>query len=383
MIQHLEFEDIRPYVGDEVREAIGRLSTQDVFFRALHFFFPEYSRAQLEEKIRQIDNTHDFQRQIMHKGIRRILANSSDGLSFSGFDRIESDGAYLYISNHRDIFLDSGILQILLVEHDMDTTQITFGSNLMESQLITDLGKINKMFTVYRGGSMREQYEQARRLSAYIRRVIEQEGESIWIAQRSGRTKDGYDRTQVGLINMLLASDRKHFARALTALHIVPMSISYEYEPCDYLKVRECYLSRERPYTKQPGEDLQSIISGVRDHKGRIHLALGEPLQEAKLRHIEQTYDKAERNRQLALWLDEQIDSHYRLWPTHYLAADMLSARQTYAHQYTHEDATRFEAHLARRLKQLEGVGPETELRHMLLQLYAAPVHKMEERGSR
>ena len=373
MITNVEFEEIRPYIGTEVSAAIQRIVKYDLFFDVLQYFFPEISRAEMKSLVKDIHTTYDFQRQIMHTGIRRMINTSSKGLTYTGFERIDPDKAYVYISNHRDIFLDSGILQVLLVEHEIDTTQITFGSNLMQLPLITDLGKINKMFTVFRGGSRREQYEHAKRLSAYIRQVISLEKESVWIAQRSGRTKDGNDQTQVGLVNMLLASDRKDFVGSLSRLNIVPMAISYEYEPCDYLKVQELYDSIDKTYIKKSGEDLQSIIAGVVEPKGHIHLALGKPIEEAHLQEIYDNYDKQDRCRQLAQSIDREIYTHYKLWPTNYIAADMHSGQTKYTDHYSREEYQNFDAYIKQRLQRL--TGDQEIMRQMFLEMYANPVY--------
>lgn len=373
MITKVEFEEIRPYVGAEVPAAIARIVKHPIFFKALGYIFQDLIQDELEMLVSDIHTTYDFQRRIMHTGIRRILKRSSGGLSFSGFEQLTTKKAHVYVSNHRDIFLDSGILQILLVEHGLDTTQITFGSNLMDGALITDLGKINKMFTVFRGGNRREQYENARRLSAYIRQVIEKEQESVWIAQRNGRTKDGNDQTQVGLINMLLASDRKNFVQGLGRLNIIPMAISYEFEPCDFLKVQELYHSLDKPYIKQAGEDLKSIITGVEEYKGRIHLALGKPLDEEALQLIYDRYDKQERYRQIALYIDREIYQNYKIWPNNYIAVDLLENVSALAKYYSKEEYEAFNGHIEKCLGRMKG--DMGIMRKMLLEMYAYPYY--------
>lgn len=372
MITKDDFEAIRPYIGEEVPKAINRITQQPIFYRALAHIFDAKSQKELERIVKGITTTYDFQRKIMYTGIQKILEKSSRGLSFSGFEQLQRSTPHVYVSNHRDIFLDSGILQSLLVDHDLETTQITFGNNLMDGSLITDLGKINKMFTVFREGTMREQYENAKRLSAYIRQVIANENESVWIAQRNGRTKDGNDQTQVGLINMLLTSNRKHFVEGLAVLNIIPMAISYEYEPCDYLKVQELYQSRGKTYSKQPGEDLQSILTGVNDYKGRIHLGLGEPLNRDLLEEIYERYDKNDRYQQVATYIDREIYRHYKLWPTNYIAVDLLENKTQHQKHYSPEELNVFQTHMDNCLLKMRG--DKDIMRKMLLQMYAYPV---------
>ena len=214
-----DFEDIRPYHQSEFAEAWKRITTEPTFFAALKYLFPEEENKKIVAELNQINSTKEFQLRVMHHAIRNIIKQSSVGLTCSGFENIDAQKSYLYISNHRDIFLDSGILQILLVEHEHDTTEITFGSNLMINQFITDVGKANKMFTVYRGGTRRELYENSLRLSNYIRHTITEKKQSAWIAQRNGRTKNGADETQVGLLKMLASSGTTNFENTFRELN--------------------------------------------------------------------------------------------------------------------------------------------------------------------
>ena len=363
-----DFEDIRPYHQSEFAEAWKRITTEPTFFAALKYLFPEEENKKIVAELNQINSTKEFQLRVMHHAIRNIIKQSSAGLTCSGFENIDAQKSYLYISNHRDIFLDSGILQILLVEHEHDTTEITFGSNLMINQFITDVGKANKMFTVYRGGTRRELYENSLRLSNYIRHTITEKKQSAWIAQRNGRTKNGADETQVGLLKMLASSGTTNFENTFHELNIIPVSISYEFEPCDAFKVHENYVSQTTPYVKSPGEDLQSILAGVTQPKGRIHLALGKPINNS-LREIADSQDNF---KTLTQTIDTEIFNNYKLFPANYIAFDLLNSNNSHNSNYSEIEKDFFVNYMNKKLATLQG---EKEiLRKLFLELYANPV---------
>ncbi|MGZ4118845.1 MAG: 1-acyl-sn-glycerol-3-phosphate acyltransferase, partial [Bacteroidia bacterium] len=279
MSENYNFDDIRPYYDHEAREVMQRIKNDPMFMQLVKHIWPGMTRQEAFAKADKVNDNMAFQLEFMHQAIRVIVERSSTGLTCSGFENVDPDKAYLYIANHRDILLDSAILQILLVEHGFKTSEITFGNNLMQGNFITDFGKLNRMFTVLREGNSRELYEISQKLSAYIRHTIVDKNVSVWIAQRNGRTKDGNDITQTGLIKMLNMSGGKNFSESIRQLQIVPLSISYEYEPCDDLKVQELYLSSlHSKYVKAPGEDLNSIITGIMQPKGRIHMTVGKPI---------------------------------------------------------------------------------------------------------
>ena len=373
--EDMDFTEISPYGDAEVNEVLRRIVKAPQFDSIMKYIFPELSSEEALEKVHGIESTYELQKQIMHPGIRKIVELSSDGLTYSGFDTLRKDESYVFISNHRDIFLDSGILQILLFEHKLDTTEITFGGNLMENSLIKDIGKINKMFTVHRDGSSREMYKNTLRLSAYIRNAVVNRKKSIWIAQKNGRTKDGNDRTQQALLKMLSTSGSKDVYANFSELRIVPVAISYEYEPCDNLKVNELYNSIDKPYVKSRDEDVNSIVMGVLENKGRIHLALGEPFTD-NLKEICGGGNMNDCVRDLTAAIDEAIFANYKLMPTNYIAYDLKSGQRSFAGNYSKDDFTRFEAHMKKRLQGLNG--DIDILREMFLNIYANPVKNIE-----
>ncbi|MCF8373896.1 MAG: 1-acyl-sn-glycerol-3-phosphate acyltransferase [Bacteroidales bacterium] len=367
----MDFNEIRPYTDKEIKEATQRLLQEPLFFRAVRWLLPELTDTDIVDNLNCVSGYYDFQKIFMYTAIKRIVKNSSDGLSYSGLENISKDKSYLYIANHRDIFLDSGLLEIILFENGYDTTQITFGSNLMSSQLLVDVGKINKMFKVERGGDKVEMYNNSMLLSHYIRNTVESGTDSVWIAQRNGRTKDGHDLTQPGLLKMLNMSGSGNFAEDFRKLNIVPLTISYEYEPCDILKVKEMFASRDGAYTKKPGEDLQSIISGVIENKGRIHLTCGKPI-DSELNEIARLKTNNEKIKALANEIDKQIYGNYKLWKTNYIAFDLLNESQTFSSEYSQAEREDFLKYLDSNLDNT--LEHKEEFKEMLLELYAGPV---------
>jgi 1-acyl-sn-glycerol-3-phosphate acyltransferase len=372
MSGNYNFEDIRPYYDNEAAETMQRLKNDPLFYQLVKYIWPGMTKEEAFAKADKVTSNMSFQLEFMHQAIRVIVERSSDGLTCSGFDNIHPDEAYLYIANHRDILLDSAILQILLVEHGFQTSEITFGNNLMQGSFITDFGRLNRMFTVLREGNSRELYEISQKLSAYIRHTIVEKNVSVWIAQRNGRTKDGNDMTQTGLIKMLNMSGGKDFTESMRQLKIVPLSISYEYEPCDDLKVQELYLSSlHSKYVKAPGEDLNSIITGITQPKGRIHMAVGKPIS-SELYALEKISNENEKIKQLVGIIDEQLYNNYRLYPVHYIATDLLNSSSEYASRYTEEEKNNFIDYVRRKISKLKG--DEQSLYNLFIQMYSNPL---------
>lgn len=366
---------------NEIKSAIGRIAEAKELYACMNWLFPEMSAEEVRSRIEKVESTYDFQKHFMHVGIRRIVEKTSDGLTSSGFDAVTNDNAYLYVSNHRDIFLDSGLLQILLFEREVDTTQITFGDNLMQGIFI-EIGKVNKMFTVYRGGNRREMYENSVKLSAHIRKAVTQLKDSVWVAQRSGRTKDGYDVTHTGVIKMFAQSGGKNFVECFKELNIAPISISYEYEPCDYYKAQELHaIQALGKYEKQPNEDLNSVIKGVTDYKGRIHMAIADPIELDELEAIdcfgESSNDKI---KMLCELIDQRIYDNFKLWPTHFIGHDLLNKSDNFSSRYTVEEKEKFLRIMTSRLSGVKGDPKEIE--RIYLEIYANPVNVLAERSS-
>ncbi len=272
------YDDIRPYTDSEIPAAMHRIVRNDFFPLLARYVFPHLPTEQVRDMMLSFSTIYDFQYQVMRIANERIIANSIATFTCDGTSHIEPRGSYLFVSNHRDIMLDASLLQNVLLAHGHDTSEITFGANLMQGELMIDLGKSNKMFRVERGGNMKDFYLSSMHLSNYIRNAVTRLHHSVWIAQRNGRTKDGNDTTDQGIIKMFCMSHPQDKIEALEQLHIVPVTVSYEWEPCDVLKAIELYMSRTEKYIKKPGEDLTSIITGIVQPKGQVHFSIGRPL---------------------------------------------------------------------------------------------------------
>lgn len=367
-----EFDDIRPYYGDEIPEAMGRIAGSPSFPILSAYVYPDEPVAQVRQRIAGYKTVRQFQTEAMCRVNERIIADSITDFSCSGLQRLDPHGQYLYVSNHRDIMLDSSLLQYFLISNGFDTTEITFGANLMMNQLIVDIGKCNKMFKVERpGGSIREFYRASTHLSEYIRHTITCKRQSVWIAQRNGRTKDGNDATDQGIVKMFCMSCPDDKIRAIEQLHIVPVAVSYEWEPCDVLKTLEIYESQFSKYTKKPGEDLNSIITGIVQPKGRVHIELCAPVT---LEDILQ-YDgltSSEYHKAIARMLDGKINEAYRLYPNNYIAHDLRHGTIRFAEHYTPQQKADFKRHL-QQLERYDTCNVEN-LVDIYLGIYANPV---------
>jgi hypothetical protein len=372
MYTEQDFDDIRPYDDDEINPALHRIVQVPEFAKILEFLFPEKDPVEIISGLKKISSAIGFQKQFMHPLVNSIVRKTSKGLTYSGFENLVPGTPYLFVSNHRDIVLDSAILQVLLFDNGHQSSEITFGSNLMTNSFIVDFGKINRMFTVYRGGNRMELFRNSQLLSAYLRHTIKNKRISAWIAQRNGRTKDGNDKTESGLLKMFNFSGPCDFHESFSELNLVPLSISYEYEPCCALKVREMYvISKGLTYQKAPGEDLMSILAGITNPKGRIHLSVCHPVN-TFLGDTDGVSVFNDRINLLASGIDREIYRHYRLWPTNYIASDLLRNETIYAEKYTPGEKAEFEDYMQR---ELSGLKLDTaEHRDILLRIYANPV---------
>ncbi len=366
-----EFDDIRPYYDAEISSAMSRIARSDVFPVLASWIFPGRDLEDVRRMVLSFKTIKEFQFGVMIPVNRQIIERSITELTFRGFEKLNPDMQYLFVSNHRDIMLDASLLQYLFALRERDTTEITFGANLMTKGLITDIGKSNKMFRVERGGKLKDFYMSSRHLSDYIRYTLTDKKQSVWIAQRNGRTKDGDDHTDQGIIKMFCMSCPEDKIKALSQLHIVPVSISYEWESCDVMKAIELYESRLEKYIKKPGEDLTSILTGIIQHKGRVNFTLGDEVTEDDLIQ----YDSCTNNdyhRLVAQLLDERINGGYKLYPNNYVAHDIRHGQTRFAAYYTPSDKMKF-------MKYMEclndyDVDDIDILKDLFLGIYANPV---------
>ena len=367
------FEDIRPYKAEEIPAAMERIANSSSFPLLASYVYPNEPIEAVKERIRNYKTVKAFQTETMRMVNQRVIEHSISAFSCSGLDKLNLNEHYLFVSNHRDIMLDSSLLQYYLVTKGFDTTEITFGANLMMNQLVVDIGKSNKMFKVERpSNNIKDFYRSSKHLSEYIRYVITEKGQSVWIAQRNGRTKDGNDATDQGIIKMFCMSCPEDKIKAIDQLHIVPVAVSYEWEPCDILKTLEVYESQFSKYTKKPGEDLNSILTGITQEKGRVHFELCDPIAYAELSKFENLTNN-EYHKAVARLLDSRINKAYRLYPNNYVAYDLRYGTTKYRDCYTDEQKTMFINKL-KRLEKYDTCDIE-KLIDIFLGIYSNPVN--------
>lgn len=381
-MEYNKFGEIRPYTDDEISAAMDRIAGSTSFPLLASYVFPDRNIDDVRSEVRSYKTIHDFQMGIMYWANRKIIKDSTASFTCGGMENVRpsalntrssTQNAYLYVSNHRDIMLDAALFQNVLVDNGHDTTEITFGANLMQGQIVIDIGKSNKMFKVARpGGSVREFYKSSLLLSEYMRHVITEKHQSVWIAQRNGRTKDGKDRTDQGIIKMLCMSRSDDKVRAIADLNIVPVSVSYEWESCDILKTVELYERQFGPYIKKPGEDLNSILTGITQYKGNVHFEVCKPLRFEELNEFSDL-TSVEFHKAVANLLDQRICSSYHLYPNNYIAHDILYGNKKYSDMYSSEEKDAF-MHRMNKLQKYEEECDMDKLYEIFLGIYANPV---------
>lgn len=373
MIDMTEFESICPYNDAEAAEALSKLAEYPVVGQASQYFFPEESPDYLKNVLKTIRTVDDFQVLVMQKFVRWVLKHTADEFTYDGVANIDPSRKFLALSNHRDIILDPAITQLVLLLNNIPMTEIAVGDNLITNKAIEYLIRSNRMIKVVRGISARELYLSSQLLSKYIRLNITEQKSSIWLAQRQGRTKNGYDITEQGLLKMLDMSGASDFQQNFEELNIIPMSISYEYEPCDILKARELVISRKRRYVKKDGEDFNSIMVGIMQKKGNIHLNIGNPLTAEEIAEAAKC-DKNDRYQLIRHAVDLRVIDGYKLWKNNYIAYDLLNHSYKYSDKYDRAYMEHFVEYMT---KQLDTVEPEInreDLRRIFLDIYANPV---------
>lgn len=373
MVHKINFDDIRPFNDSEVNHYLKLLIEDENFQHVLKFTFEDQSKIdQIKLLLSNIHSVKDLQMQFVYYLVNDlILKKSTDGLTCSGLENLDKNTSYLFISNHRDIILDSAIMNYLIVLEGMNTTEIAIGNNLLIEKWIEYTVKLNRAFVVRRNLPVRELLMASRKLSEYIRRDITQRNTSVWIAQREGRTKDGNDKTQQALLKMLNLSNVNEFQQGFKELRIVPLSISYEIEPCGISKVAELYKKKTEGFEKTQEDDLRSMGQGLVRPKGRVHFAFGKPIID-QLDVIASEETIAMQIEKLADYLDEQIYQNFQLWPNNYIAEDMLLNSDKNSALYTVEQLWKFQGMVEEAVSLIPG--DQTAIRSMFLQMYANPV---------
>lgn len=372
-----QFDDIRSYNDDEIPAAMEYFINDETSISMAKLVLPNKSVEEIQDLLRGIKTTDEFQRIMMTRFVRLIESTTMKGVVTQGFERLDQKKAYLFTGNHRDITLDAFILQMYMFENGLDTCNIGYGSNLILNKTIDVFGKSNKMFRVERSQNIRELAQNSQHLSDYIRYLI-RNNKSVWIAQRNGRTKDGNDKTDHGLISMFsMSGDRTNLVPNLAELNITPIATSYEYEPCAMMKARESYLKeRDGVYVKKPMEDMESIVSGIKKKKGTMTIAICPTITYDDLKPFVGA-EKHEIVSAVADMIDKRIYANYMLYPNNYIASDWLSGTSTFNKYYTKEEEDVFRAYCDKIFSKLyEELGSEAEKRftEILLGIYAIPV---------
>jgi 1-acyl-sn-glycerol-3-phosphate acyltransferase len=366
-----KFDAIRPFYETEVNEALQSVIPHPMMKALMNFTFPEMDDEVWKAQLKKTHSIRDFQCNFIYHTVQRILENSSDGLTTSGFEHLEKNNSYLFISNHRDILLDTTLLNAALFQNGHLMTASAIGDNLVQKSFIKTLARLNRNFLVLRGLSPREMLQSSKLLSEYMGQLLLHENRSVWIAQREGRTKDGNDETNPGVLKMIgMASDEADVMQYFKKLKIVPVSISYEYDPTDVLKMPQLLAeANNEVYVKSKNEDLNTILSGVMGQKKRIHLHIGKVL-DTEIDQIVAENDSSNKQIQaLAQKIDDAILSNYKLWPTNFIAYDIVHKTSTYSHMYTESEKSLFE----RRLEMRIGLDNPIALEGFLA-MYANPV---------
>ena len=366
-----KFDAIRPYTEAEALTAMPAFLHNPDFSKAVSLLSPKVTIADFEEELKQVKSILDFQIMVPRRFIEYFVKISTKGVVFSGIEHLKRDETYLFIANHRDIVLDSAFLHQYFFSNGFNSAKIAIGDNLLYTPTLAQFAKMNKMFLVKRALSIREKLSNYQLLSEYIAHIITTENESVWIAQGNGRSKNGIDQTQHGLVKMLAMSERKQPLQRLKTLKLTPVSISYEYEPCARFKARETALSQHKNYTKLPDEDFNSIKEGLFGQKGHVHIAIGTPITN-ELDLIDPQLSVNEKIVEVCRLVDKQIYQNYKIFPTNYMAYDELEQSRDFAEHYTPDEKTAFMDYLLQQTI-VADVSPDVMLKN-LLHIYANPV---------
>lgn len=380
-MDYSEFTDICPYTDEQVRAALASVADHPYVTLASQALFPEKDAGFLAGILKDVGSVDEFQQIVIARGIEWVISNTVKEFTYDGVENIKAlKSRFLAVSNHRDIVLDPAVTQLVFFRNGLDTSQLCVGDNLLKNEYIEKLLRSNKMIKVIRGINARTLYLSSQLLSKYIRQTISSGTSSVWIAQREGRAKFGLDKTEQGLLKMFDMSGTSDFVSNFAELNMLPLSISYQYEPCDIMKARELLISRSRKYVKGENEDVMSIVSGIKEYKGNVHLHIGTPISTEEIEDAAR-FDKNERYKRLRTILDNRIISGYRLWDTNYMGYDLMKSSSGHAAMYSPEDMEKFKAYIESRLDMVEPELSRDDLREILLGIYGNPVEAAESLG--
>ena len=349
-----KFDDIAPLLDKDVSSTIQELLVDPGFIHAVKYVLQDVNWDDFSAEMSSYKSKFDFQSRMISPFVWSIARKTSSAIDDSGIEKIDRAKQYLYLSNHRDIVLDAGIMNIILHEKGLSTTEIAIGDNLFVFPWIEKLVRLNKSFVVRRGVSVRQMLEVSRHLSDYIHYAITEKKESVWLAQREGRAKDSNDRTQESLLKMLaLSPSDGTFIDNLIELNIKPLSISYEYDPCDYLKAQEFQLKRDDPeYKKTQRDDLLNMETGLLGFKGNIHFRFGDGIND-KLAKIKETVERKQQVSAAAQCIDKEIHLNYIIYPCNYIAYDLLNGNKRFGRMYNDAQVNAFKDYLNKQIDKI------------------------------
>lgn len=378
MCNHLDFSDIAPFDDKDFAEKMACLVKEPGFEHAVRFVMPNVNFEEFTDKLLHIADKDTFQRQVMYPFLLLLRDRTTDGISSQGIENFKEGVNYTIMSNHRDIVLDASFLNLCLIENNVSTSEVAIGSNLLIYEWITDLVKLNKSFIVKRNIERKKALEAARQLSAYIHFAINEKHENVWIAQREGRAKDSNDMTQESLIKMLALEGGGSLLDNIKAINIMPLSISYEYDPNDYLKAKEFLLKKLDPeFKKSEHDDLLSMETGLLGRKGRVHFHLCSCIND-KLECLPADMPKNEILKEICRIIDCSIHAGYKIYPINYVAYDKLHKRRHFASYYTEAEAEAVEQYIKSQLNKVDLADLSDLDRHfmreMMYTMYANPL---------
>jgi 1-acyl-sn-glycerol-3-phosphate acyltransferase len=366
-----KFDAIRPYYDDEVNPALIRLSNHPMMKALMNFTFPDAQEAEWKEHLKKLHSVQDFQGQIIFESVKQVIKRTSDGLTTSGFEKLDKNTSYMFISNHRDIILDTSFLNLTLFENNLLLTASAIGDNLVKKLFLDILAKLNRNFLVQRGLTPREMLQSSKLMSEYICKCLLEDTRSVWIAQREGRTKDGNDSTHPGVLKMLsMGSNKATITEYFKAIKIVPVTISYEYDPTDALKMPQLMAEANNEiYIKEKNEDFMTLLSGIMGQKKHVHIHAGDIL-DTEIDAIAAEIDNPNKQiHALAQAIDHAILKNYKLWPTNYIALDLLNKNDHNAEHYSEYEKSLFKRRLGMKIN-----GENAFEFESFLNMYANPV---------
>ncbi|MCH5346364.1 MAG: acyltransferase [Muribaculaceae bacterium] len=378
VLDHTDFADIAPYEDSEFAARMRSLVEEPGFEHAVRFVMPEVDYQEFVNRLKQVPNNERFQLDIMWPFLEMLAKRTTTGVSMSGQESINPDHCYTFITNHRDIVLDASFLNLMFIRHQLPTSEVAIGNNLLIYDWITDLVKLNKSFIVKRNLKMTAALQAAKQLSGYIHYAIQSKHQSVWIAQREGRAKDSNDVTQESLIKMLALAGGESMLDNLKAINLCPVAITYEYDPNDYLKAREMLLRHRDPeFKKSQRDDLFSMETGLLQFKGRVHFTVSRCIND-ELNKLEPGLEKAEVAHQVAAIIDRNIHAGYMIYPVNYIAYDRYYETDRFRDCYTEQDILDFDAYIDGQLAKVDVEDPTTEdvafMRGKIYEMYANPL---------